>query len=105
MNKGILSMYSLAVTCCLVVSLLRAQNQPRPATFDTITVHRINVVDPQGTQRVWVGRDNAGAASVVLKDAAGMKRIALEVQPDGNASLAFFDNAGKVVWKLVPTAH
>jgi hypothetical protein len=34
-----------------------------------------------------------------------MKRIALEVQPDGKASLSFFDNAGKVIWKLVPTPH
>ncbi|HWG49472.1 MAG TPA: hypothetical protein VN669_07255 [Candidatus Acidoferrales bacterium] len=205
MNKGILGFYSLAVTCGLVVTLLRAQSPPNPAAFDSITVHRINVVEPDGTlrivisnhasfpgiirrgkedsfrrpqagmlfyndegsengglifaghknakgevvdsggsltfdkyaggqtvqlagvddkddrfsgmavndslntgqlrQRVWVGRDNSGAASLVLKDAAGKKRIAMEVQPDGSASLAFFDSAGKVLWKIVPAAR
>jgi hypothetical protein len=205
MNKGILGLYSLAVTFGLVVTLLRAQNRPGPAAFDAITVHRINVVEPDGTlrmvisnhdsfpgiirhgkensflrpqagmlfyndegsetgglifgghknakgevvdsggslsfdkyaggqtvqlagvddkedrfsgmaindslntgqlrQRVWVGREDSGAASVVLKDAAGKKRIAMEVQPDGSASLAFFDSAGKAIWKIVPTTH
>lgn len=205
MNKGILGFYSLAVTCGLVVTLLRAQSQPGPAAFDAITVHRINVVEPDGTlrmvisnhtsfpgiirhgkedsfhrpqagmlfysdegtetgglifaghrdkngqvvdsggslsfdkyegrqivqlagvddkddrfsgmavndslntgqlrQRVWIGRDDSGAASLVLKDAAGKKRIAMEVQPDGTSSLAFFDSAGKVLWKIVPATH
>src|SRR5690349_7963566 len=54
MNKGILGFYSLAVTFGLVVTLLRAQNRPGPAAFDTITVHRINVVEPDGTLRMVI---------------------------------------------------
>ncbi len=117
MNKGILGFYSLAVTCGLVVTLLRAQSQPVPAAFDSITVHRINVVEPDGTLRMVIsnhasfpgvirhGKEESGTASVVLNDAAGKKRIAMEVQPDGSASLAFFDSAGKVLWKIVPTTR
>jgi hypothetical protein len=115
MNRGILAFYCLAVTCGLVVTLLRAQDQPRPAAFDTITVHRINVVGRDGTLRMVIsnqpspsgairdGKEESGTASVVLNDAAGKKRLAMEVQPDGTASLAFFDSAGKVLWKVVPT--
>ena len=117
MNKGILGVYSLAVTCGLVVTLLWAQSPPGPAAFDSITVHRINVVEPDGTLRMVIsnhasppvairhGKEESGTASVVLNDAAGKKRISIEVQPDGSASLAFFDSAGKVLWKIVPAAH
>lgn len=205
MSKMILAFYSLAVTCGLIVTMLRAQNKPGAATFDSITVHRINVVEPDGTlrviisnhasfpgiirhgkedsfqrpqagmlfyndegtetgglifaghrnakgevvdsggslsfdkygggqtvqlagvddkddsfsgmavndslntgrlrQRLWVGRDSSGTASVVLKDGGGKKRIALEVQPDGHASLTFFDSHGKIVRKIVPSTR
>ena len=96
---------------------MKAQSRPAPAAFDTITVHRINVVEPDGTLRIVISnhtsppsairhsKEESGTASVVLNDAAGQKRLAMEVQPDGSASLAFFDSAGKVVWKIVPTAH
>jgi hypothetical protein len=117
MNKAILGFYSLAVTFGLVVTLMRAQSRPALATFDAITVRRINVVEPDGTLRMVIsnqasppggirhGKEESGTASVVLNDAAGKKRLAMEVQPDGSASLAFFDSAGKVLWRIVPTTR
>lgn len=48
-------------------------------------------------QRVWVGRNQSGTASVVLKDAAGKKRLSLEVLANGTSRVSFFDQNGKVV--------
>jgi len=202
MGKRILFTYSLILTSLIILRLWSEQAKPGSANFDQITVHRINVVEPDGTlrlvisnhaalpgiivhgkeqpfprpqagmlfyndegsengglifggrrnaagqivdsggslsfdkyeakqivqlagvddgedrfsglavsdspkageshQRVWVGRDESGAASVVLKDAAGRKRLALEVLADGTARLTFFDQSGKVVNQIVP---
>jgi hypothetical protein len=50
--------------------------------------------------RVWVGRDDDGAARINLMDAQGKKRILLEVKADGTSSLTFLDANGKVVSRL-----
>lgn len=49
------------------------------------------------SQRIWVGRDGKGDATVALMDAKGRKRILLNVTPDGAASMTFLDANGKVV--------
>ena len=50
----------------------------------------------QGHRRVWVGKDDDGAARLELRDAMGKKRIVLEVLGDGASSIAFLDGDGKV---------
>jgi hypothetical protein len=53
-----------------------------------------------GKQRVWLGHDDSGA-SVSLTDAAGRKRIVMQVAVDGTPSLALLDEDGHVVQELV----
>ena len=45
-------------------------------------------------RRIWVGRDDAGTASVALMDAEGKKRIVMQVKPDGTPELVFLDAKG-----------
>lgn len=49
------------------------------------------------SQRVWVGRDGKGDATVALMDAQGRNRILLDVTADGVASMSFLDVNGKVI--------
>ncbi|HEV7426529.1 MAG TPA: hypothetical protein VGQ46_09190 [Thermoanaerobaculia bacterium] len=59
----------------------------------------------QGHRRIWVGKNEDGAARVELRDANGKKRLVLEVLADGAASLNFLDAEGKVVNRVVPQAQ
>jgi len=56
----------------------------------------------QGHRRIWVGKNEDGAARVELRDANGKKRLVLEVLADGVASLNFLDADGNVVNRVVP---
>ena len=58
----------------------------------------------QGRRRIWVGKNDDGAARVELRDANARKRIVLEVLADGQSSLMFLDADGKVVNRVGPTA-
>lgn len=42
--------------------------------------------DAQGHRRIWVGKNDDGAARVELRDASGKKRLSLEVLGDGASS-------------------
>lgn len=57
---------------------------------------------PLFAQRVYVGRDPAKAAIVVLSDKLGHARLRLMVDSLGDASLAFMDTTGKVVKTIGP---
>jgi len=56
-------------------------------------------------RRIWVGRNDDGAARVELRDAAGKSRMVMEVLPDGTSSLNFLDDAGKVVKRISGEEH
>lgn len=58
----------------------------------------------QGHRRVWVGKNEDGAAQLELRDAMGHKRIVLEVLGDGASSITFLDGDGKVLNRIVPEA-
>lgn len=58
--------------------------------------------DKANHRRVWAGRDEAGVASVALMDAAGKKRIVMEVTADGTPRLSFLDASGNVVNQIPP---
>jgi hypothetical protein len=49
-----------------------------------------------------MGRAEDGVASVALMDAAGKKRIVMEVGADGTARLSFLDASGNVVNQILP---
>ena len=56
----------------------------------------------ESRRRVWVGRDDAGNASIALMDAQGKKRITMNVAADGTPSIALLDAEGNVVKQIAP---
>ena len=63
---------------------------------------RVNDLNSGMNRRIWVGRKDDGAAVVSLMDAAGRKRIVMQVTGEGAASLDFLDAEGHVVRRLIP---
>lgn len=57
----------------------------------------------QGGQRIWIGRQEPGSASVSLTDTRGKDRIVMEVASDGTPSLKFFDAGGHLIQDIAPT--
>lgn len=55
-----------------------------------------------GKQRVWVGREDGGTASIALSGEDGKRRIRIQVSADGTPSLAFYDAKGRLVQELAP---
>lgn len=66
----------------------------------------VSVTDsPTGSEvyrRAWLGRGADGISTLALMDGKGRRRIVLEVEPDGRASLSFLDENGKIVEEIVP---
>jgi hypothetical protein len=54
LNQRFLVIYSCALTIVLAITVLCGAAALRSASFDTITVHRINVVEPDGTLRMVI---------------------------------------------------
>jgi hypothetical protein len=59
----------------------------------------------QRSQRIWIGRDGKGDATVALMDAKGRKRILLDVAADGASSMSFLDASGNVVGRFPATTR
>ncbi|MEI7038148.1 hypothetical protein [Fulvimonas yonginensis] len=55
-----------------------------------------------GHRRIWLGRGDDGAATLALMDGAGRKRLLFQVPAEGDPSLLFLDEHGKVVQRLAP---
>lgn len=66
MKMTVLLGYSLAVTLALAVTALGRTSAPTSATFDQITVHRINVVEPDGTPRMIIS-DRASFPGMIVR--------------------------------------
>ena len=66
---------------------------------------RENPTGKESHRRVWVGRDESGAATVALMDSHGRKRLLMEVTADGIPSLIFLDASGKIVRQMRPSDH
>jgi hypothetical protein len=62
-----------------------------------------NPTGKKSHRRIWVGRDESGAASVALMDSNGKKRIVMAVTAEGIPSLAFLDAGGTVIKQMRPT--
>ena len=86
--QGWLAVYASSVTAMLFVIFMQLAQQSRRAnTFDEITVHRINVVEPDGTIRL-VLTDKADAPGLYVKNKE-------YPHPDRKlAGLLFFDDEG-----------
>ncbi len=51
-------------------------------------------------RRIWVGRSEDGAAVIELRDAAGRKRMAMEVPSAGDPRIVLMDKDGKEVRQI-----
>ena len=56
----------------------------------------------QSKQRMYVGRNLDGDATLTLADAEGRNRLTLSVDAAGTARIAFLDEGGNVVRQIVP---
>ncbi|HEY3592899.1 MAG TPA: hypothetical protein VGL13_03455, partial [Polyangiaceae bacterium] len=59
-----------------------------------------NNTEPLAAQRVFLGRNQAKAATLLLSDRSGHPRIRLAVDSTGTPALEFLDDAGKVTSRL-----
>jgi hypothetical protein len=55
-----------------------------------------------GARRLFAGRDADGTSGITLSDPDGKPRLRLQVDKDGNASIAFLDEAGRVTRTIAP---
>ena len=55
-----------------------------------------------GVDRLFVGKTNDRASTVNLKDAEGRTRVLLQVTADGEASIQFVDENGKITRSITP---
>jgi hypothetical protein len=83
----------------LIKKLNDANTLPAGAERDA-AVANIRATAPPGPRRVFVGKTQDKAATIVLSDAQGKPRLRLVVDADGNPRLEFLDETGKVVERL-----
>jgi hypothetical protein len=57
-----------------------------------------------GAVRLFVGKEPSRASVLVMSDAMGKPRLRISVNADGNPSLTFMDEQGKMTYSLPPTA-
>jgi hypothetical protein len=85
-----------------LVDKIDAANAIQDKTERDAALARIRAAAPKPAQRVFVGKNRDRVASVMLADAQGRTRLAMKVDPDGNASIEFFDADGKVTQRIAP---
>ena len=86
----------------IVVDQLNAANAIKDPAERDAAIAKVRSSAPKAAQRVFVGKTGERVASVMLADDQGRSRLALTVTPDGNASIEFLDEQGKVVQKIAP---
>jgi hypothetical protein len=85
-----------------VVEQLNAANAIKDPVEREAAAARVRAAAPKAAQRVFVGKTSERVATVWLADAHGRNRLALKVDPDGNASIEFLDAQGNVVRRIAP---
>ena len=83
----------------LIKRLNDANKLPAGAERDAALAN-IRSTAPPGPRRVFVGKTQDKAATIVLSDAQGKPRLRLAVDADGNPRLEFLDETGKVVERI-----
>ena len=92
-SRGFLAVYSGVVTVAFVATVLMgARTAAKNATFDRITVHRIDVVEPDGTERLAISNKDAFPGTYLhgkeiarpdRRDSAGLLMVNDEGTEDG----------------------
>lgn len=83
----------------LITKLNAANKLPAGAERDA-AIAKVRADAPPGPRRVFVGKTQDKASTVVLSDADGRPRLRLTVDPTGNPRIEFLDEAGKVVTRI-----
>jgi hypothetical protein len=65
-GQRLLFVYAVVLTCVVTVLVFSAAAAPKANSFDEITVHRINVVEPDGTLRMVIS-DHAKLPGVIVR--------------------------------------
>ena len=83
----------------LIAKLNAANKLPAGAERDK-AIADIRATAPPGPRRVFVGKTQDKAATMVLADGEGRARLRLAVDVAGNPRIEFLDESGKVVARL-----
>jgi len=96
-TRPVLFAYSLAVTTALAGMLVGRTTSPNSSAFDQITVHRINVVEPNGTVRMIIS-DGAEFPGLIVHNKE-------KTYPRPYAGMLFYNNEGTENGGLVFAGH
>jgi hypothetical protein len=83
----------------LITQLNAANKLPAGAERDA-AVAKVRSSAPPGPRRVFVGKTQNKAATVVLADGDGKPRLTLTVDAAGNPRIEFLDEGGKVIARI-----
>jgi hypothetical protein len=83
-----------------LISKLNAANKLPAGAERDAALAKIRAEAPPGPRRVFVGKTQDKASTVVLSDAEGRVRLRLTVDATGNPRIEFLDEAGKVVTRI-----
>jgi hypothetical protein len=92
-------------TSLAVVAELFGERESASTDGEREAVQRqIDALGQLSTQRMYVGKNTDGAATLVLSDGQGNQRLVLSVDESGSAKIQFLDASGTVVRELGPDA-
>jgi hypothetical protein len=83
----------------LITKLNAANKLPAGAERDA-AIKKVRAEAPPGPRRLFAGKTQDKASTVVLSDADGRARLRLTVDATGNPRIEFLDEAGKVVTRI-----
>jgi len=83
-----------------LIRKLNAANKLPAGAQREAAVNEIRSTAPPGARRVFVGKTQDKAATMVLADGNGRPRLTLTVDAAGNPRIEFLDEAGKVVARI-----
>ncbi|WP_394840576.1 hypothetical protein LZC95_26100 [Pendulispora brunnea] len=73
--------------------------------FSEIDVQRLNIVEPDGTRRFAIARDEDRSVAFFLKDPEGRDRLVLRVTPEGTPLIEFMDESGHTIDRVAALSH
>ena len=83
----------------LITKLNAANTLPAGAERDA-ALAKVRAEAPPGPRRLFVGKTQDKASTVILSDGDGRPRLRLTVDATGNPRIEFLDEAGKVVTRI-----
>jgi hypothetical protein len=83
-----------------LITKLNAANKLPPGAERDKAIAAVRATAPPGPRRVFVGKTQDKAATMVLADGEGRARLRLAVDVAGNPRIEFLDESGEVVARL-----